>query len=69
MTLAQGMSVRIVGQSEAVGQNTVFLARLVQAGSKVVAVRSNHGIPLAPSGARAQGAAKNAASREQGGAR
>ena len=69
MTLAQGMSVRFVGQSGTVGQNAVFLARLVQVGAKVVAVRSNHGIPLAPSGARAQGAAKNAASREQGGAR
>lgn len=67
--LAEGMSVRFVGQPQTVGKNTVFLARLVQVGSQVVAVRSNHGLPLTPGVARGKAAGKNAAASQQGGAR
>ena len=68
LSLAQGMSVRFVGQSQTVGKNPVFLARLVQVGSQVVAVRSSHGLPLSPGMARGKAASKNAAT-QQGGAR
>src|SRR5215470_792675 len=60
LNLAQGMSVRFVGQTQTVGRSTVFLARLVQVGSQVVAVRSSHGIPVHAAGARGKSAAKNA---------
>src|SRR5215470_17167989 len=60
VSLAPGMSVRFVGQTRSVGQNTVFLARLVQVGSHVVAVRSNHGLPIGPGAGRGRAAAKNA---------
>jgi len=69
LNLAQGMSVRFVGQSQAVAKNTVFLARLVQVGSQVVAVRSNHGLPLMPGVARGKAAVKNAETTKQGVAR
>jgi hypothetical protein len=69
LNLAQGMSVRFEGQTQTVGQNTVFLARLVQVGSQVVAVRSPHGLPVSPGVARGKAAAKNAAANQQGGAR
>lgn len=68
LVLSQGMSVRFVGQTQS-GKNTVFLARLVQAGTQVVAVRSDHGIPVAPPGARRKAGAKNASANEQGGPR
>jgi hypothetical protein len=69
LSLAQGMSVRFVGQTQTVGQNAVFLARLVQVGSQVVAVRSNRGVPVTPGALRRKAAAKNAAAAQQGGAR
>jgi len=69
LNLAQGMSVRFVGQSQAVGKNNVFLARLVQVGSQVVAVRSTHGLPVSPGVARGKAAVKNAAATKQGIAR
>jgi hypothetical protein len=69
MSLAPGLSVRFLGQTQTVGQNTVFLARLVQVGSQVVAVRSNRGVPVTPGVARRKAAAKNAAANQQGGAR
>ena len=69
LNLTQGMSVRFVGQSQTVGKNTVFLARLVQVGSQVVAVRSNHGLPLGPAAGRGKTAAKNASANLQGVAR
>src|SRR5262245_54837274 len=69
MNLSQGMSVRFVGQTQTVGKNTVFLARLVQVGSQIVAVRSNRGLPVSPAAPRGKAAAKNAAASQQGGAR
>jgi len=65
----QGMSVRFIGQSQTVGQNTVFLARLVQVGSQVVAVRSTHGLPLAPGSVRGKAALKSLSANQAGGAR
>src|SRR5262249_549925 len=69
MNLAQGMSVRFVGQTRTVGQNTVFLARLVQVGSQIVAVGATRGGPVSPGVPRGKAAAKNAAANQQGGAR
>lgn len=69
LSLQQGMNVRFVGQSRTVGKNTVFFARLVQTGARVVAVRSKHGLPLAQGVARGNAAGKNAATSQQGGAR
>jgi len=63
MNLAPGMSVRIVGQSQPVSQNTVFLARLVQVGTQLLAVRSDHGFPLSPASLSAKD------NKDQGGAR
>jgi len=69
ISLAPGMSVRFVGQSETVDKNTVFLARLVQVGAHAVAVRSNHGLPIGPAAGRGKAAAKNASANLQGVAR
>ena len=69
LNLAQGMSVRFVGQTQTVGQNTVFLARLVQIGSQVVALRSTRGLPVSPGVARGKAAAKRASANQQGDAR
>jgi len=52
------------------GQNLdAALARLVQVGSQVVAVRSNRGVSVTPGALRRKAAAKNAAAAQQGGAR
>jgi hypothetical protein len=53
MTLSEGMSVRFVGQPESIGKSSVFLVRLIQVNAQVLAVRSDRGLPLAPSGVRA----------------
>ncbi len=53
LTLVSGDSVRIMGESFSVGTDSVFLARIVQKGTKAVAVRSLKGMPLWPAGARA----------------
>jgi hypothetical protein len=65
MTIAQGASIRIVGEPVTTNQGTFFLARLVQIGTQVVAVRSTTGIPLMRSGARVTASASDS----QGGAR
>jgi hypothetical protein len=53
-----------------VGKNQIFLARLVQVGAQVVAVRSDHGLPLARAGARAnKSLLASAQADEKGGAR
>lgn len=49
-SLAGGDSIRIVGENVAYGAGTQFLARVIQNGSQVLAVRSTRGLPLAPSG-------------------
>jgi hypothetical protein len=45
-TIAPGASIRLVGQSRTVGSNAIFFARLVQSGTKVLRVRTDHGLPL-----------------------
>jgi hypothetical protein len=52
LNITPGMSIRFVGQMSTVGQNSVFLARLVQVGTQILAVRSAHGLPIAAAGAR-----------------
>jgi hypothetical protein len=69
LNLTQGMSVRFVGQPQTAGRNTVFLARLVQVGSQMVAVRSNHGLPVTPGGQRGKAAGKKVSANQPGGAR
>ncbi len=46
LTLQSGDSVRIVGESVAYGNGTQFVARIVQKGTQVLAVRSVRGMPL-----------------------
>jgi hypothetical protein len=65
LTLASGDVVRVIGESFAIGSDTVFLARIIQKGTKAVAVRSSKGMPLWPAGARVLAAAK---APSQGGA-
>jgi hypothetical protein len=70
MNLAPGMSIRVVGQMQNVGAKPMFMARLIQSGAQVLAVRSVHGLPLAAGGIRAHKAlAKNVPADQQGGAR
>jgi hypothetical protein len=70
LNITQGASVRFVGQMSTAGKNQVFLARLVQVGAQVVAVRSVHGLPLGSAGLRANKALLTSAQAEQkGGAR
>ena len=70
LNITQGASVRFVGQTRTVGPNSVFLARLVQVGTQVLAVRSIHGLPLAPAGARGNKALlANVQADQKGGAR
>ncbi len=70
LTFTTGSNVRFVGQMTTVGKNQIFLARLVQVGAQVVAVRSDHGLPLARAGARANRALLASAQADQkGGAR
>jgi hypothetical protein len=44
--IAPGASIRLVGQSRTVGSNAIFFARLVQSGTQVLRVRTDHGLPL-----------------------
>lgn len=52
VTISQGASIRIVGEPVTTDQGTFFLARLVQLGTQVVAVRSTTGMPLGLAGPR-----------------
>jgi hypothetical protein len=54
LTLSSGDTVRIVGENLAYGNGTQFVARLVQKGNQVLAVRSTRGFPLSPTGKLAQ---------------
>jgi hypothetical protein len=65
LNITQGASVRFVGQMSTAGKNQVFLARLVQVGAQVVAVRSVHGLPLGSAGLRANKALLTSAQAEQ----
>jgi|SRR5215831_1571038 len=52
LTISEGARIRIIGEAVRTNQGTFFLARLVQQGTKVVAVRSTTGMPLAKAGLR-----------------
>jgi hypothetical protein len=54
LTLHIGDNVRVIGESFSIGSNTIFFARIVQSGTKAVAVRSGKGAPLWPAGKRLQ---------------
>jgi len=70
MNLTAGANVRIVGQMQTVGKSQIFFARLVQQGTQLVAVRSEHGLPLALATVRGNRAVnKNVDASQQGGAR
>ena len=70
LNITQGANLRFVGQMSSAGKNPVFLARLVQVGAQVVAVRSDHGLPLGAAGVRANKALlANAQAEQKGGAR
>ena len=62
MAISQGASVRIIGESVTTPQGTFFLARLIQQGTQVVAVRSMQGFALSP-------AAKQSGTSSHGGPR
>ena len=54
MAIAQGASIRIIGEQVETNQGTFFLARLVQQGTQVVAVRTTQGFPVSPAFAAKQ---------------
>jgi len=67
-TLAEGSNVRVVGITRAIGESNVFLARLVQVGNNLIAVRSTTSIPYVPAGIRGKQISQ-AAAKQQAGAR
>ncbi len=69
--VAEGASVRIVGEPVTTAQGTFFLARLIQQGAQVVAVRNTQGFPVSPAAAQAAAKQNSASSQAtlQGGAR
>ncbi|HXJ45079.1 MAG TPA: hypothetical protein VNK47_00285 [Candidatus Dormibacteraeota bacterium] len=71
MTISEGASVRIIGELVTTPQGTFFLARLVQEGAQVVAVRNTQGFPLSFAAAQAAAKQSGASSQanSQGGAR
>ena len=64
MTISQGASIRIIGEQVETNQGTFFLARLVQQGTQVMAVRSAQGFPVSLAAA-----AKQNGTASQGGPR
>jgi hypothetical protein len=54
LELNAGDSVRIIGENLAVGNGTIFAARVVQKGTQAVAVRSSKGFPLTPASTLSQ---------------
>ena len=70
LNITQGSNIRFVGQMSAAGSNPVFLARLVQVGSQILAVRSPHGLLLGRGAVRANKALlANVSADQKGGAR
>lgn len=65
-SLVAGSSVRFLGVTRTIGASNVFLARLVQVGTNVLAVRSTTGIPYVPSGTRGKQVSLEAARQQEG---
>jgi hypothetical protein len=70
LNITPGYNIRFVGQMVTAGAKQIFLARLVQVGSQVLAVRSEHGFLIARGAARANKALlANVSADQKGGAR
>jgi hypothetical protein len=48
VTLAEGDTIRVIGESVAFASGTQFLARLIQKGNQTLVLRSSQGFPLRP---------------------
>lgn len=59
-SIAEGNNIRVIGETVPVGQTPVFVARLVQQGMQVVALRSPNGVPIVFTGNRGRVAAQSA---------
>jgi hypothetical protein len=55
ISLQAGDSVSITGETVQFGNSSVFVARVIQKGSRSVAVRSKNGVPLLPTALSANG--------------
>lgn len=53
-SLTEGSSIRVVGENLPSRHGSMFVARLVQQGNQVLAVRTPNGMPLAAAGIRGQ---------------
>lgn len=72
LRITPGATVRFIGQPQQIGANSIFLARLVQVGTTVLAVRSEQGFLYGPAGIHApanKGLFANAAPNQKGVAR
>jgi hypothetical protein len=67
LTITKGSSIRVIGEAIPFGQGTVFVARLVQQGTQVAALRSTNGMPYVFTGNRGKASAQS--SMQQGGPR
>jgi len=65
LTISEGSSIRIIGEPVTTNQGTFFLARLVQMGTQIVAVRTTQGLPIWPAALRSASQSSNS----QGGPR
>ncbi len=65
-SLAAGSNVRFVGVTSTTSGSNVFLARLAQVGTNVLAVRSTTGIPYVPSGMRGKRVSLETARQQEG---
>jgi len=66
-SIAEGNNIRVIGEAVPVGQSAVFVARLVQQGTQVAALRSTNGMPMVFAGNRGRAALQSNA--QQGGPR
>ena len=70
LSIKLGSNIRFVGQMDTISTNPVFLARLVQVGPQILAIRSTQGFPLARGATRSNKALlANVAADQKGGAR
>ena len=63
LSISQGASIRIIGEPVSTGDGTFFLARLVQLGTQVVAVRTAQGFPVQRAVAKQNGTASEGGPR------
>ena len=58
-SIAEGNNIRVIGETVPFGQGAIFVARLVQQGTQVVALRSTSGMPMVFAGNRGKVAAQS----------